>query len=60
MPLVSQVYDVQWCPANPAVFASVDGLGGLSLYDLTARDSEVATWSGPHRSEEQARAVQPL
>jgi len=28
------VYDVQWSPKHPAVFASCDGDGGLDLWNL--------------------------
>mmetsp|Transcript_10515 Transcript_10515/g.32372 ORF Transcript_10515/g.32372 Transcript_10515/m.32372 type:complete len:644 (-) Transcript_10515:78-2009(-) len=33
------VSDVGWCPTNPAVFASIDNTGNLSLWDLN-RDTE--------------------
>lgn len=33
------VYDVQWHPTHPAVFAQVDGAGNLDLYNLN-HDSE--------------------
>eukprot|EP00808_Paulinella_micropora_P017276 g24504.t1 len=36
------VYDVQWSPKHPAVFASGDGTGSLDVWDLSA-DSEVPT-----------------
>jgi len=28
------VYDVRWCPTHPAVFASADGTGCMSLWNL--------------------------
>ena len=34
------VYDVQWSPINPALFACVDGTGRLDLWNLIS-DSEV-------------------
>lgn len=38
------VYDVQWSPVNPALFACVDGTGRLDLWNLI-NDSEVPTAS---------------
>jgi len=38
------VYDVQWSPINPALFATVDGTGRLDLWNLI-NDSEVPTAS---------------
>ncbi len=38
------VYDVQWSPINPALFACVDGTGRLDLWNLI-NDSEVPTAS---------------
>lgn len=38
------VYDVQWSPIHPAVFASVNGLGRLDLWNLN-NDTEVPTAS---------------
>lgn len=38
------VYDVQWSPVNPALFATVDGTGRLDLWNLI-NDSEVPTAS---------------
>mmetsp|Transcript_21504 Transcript_21504/g.83435 ORF Transcript_21504/g.83435 Transcript_21504/m.83435 type:complete len:603 (+) Transcript_21504:66-1874(+) len=34
------VYDCQWSPVHPGVFGSVDGTGGLSVWNLAA-DTEV-------------------
>ena len=34
------VYDVQWSPIHPALFASVDGMGRLDLWNLN-QDTEV-------------------
>ena len=34
------VYDVQWSPIHPALFASVDGMGRLDLWNLNT-DTEV-------------------
>ena len=34
------VYDAKWSPVKPGVFASVDGAGGLDIWDL-AREAEV-------------------
>ena len=34
------VYDVQWSPIHPALFASVDGMGKLDLWNLNS-DTEV-------------------
>lgn len=28
------VYDVQWSPVHPALFATVDGMGRLDLWNL--------------------------
>ena len=36
------VYDVQWSPIHPALFASVDGMGRLDLWNLN-QDTEVHT-----------------
>ena len=36
------VYDVQWSPINPALFATVDGTGRLDLWNLI-NDAEVPT-----------------
>lgn len=38
------VYDVEWSPVNPALFASVDGMGKLDLWNLN-NDTEVPTSS---------------
>ncbi|XP_052804393.1 cytoplasmic dynein 1 intermediate chain 1-like isoform X3 [Mya arenaria] len=38
------VYDVQWSPIHPAVFASVDGMGRLDLWNLN-QDTEVPSAS---------------
>lgn len=38
------VYDVQWSPIHPALFASVDGMGKLDLWNLN-HDTEVPTTS---------------
>ncbi|XP_051856461.1 cytoplasmic dynein 1 intermediate chain 1 isoform X4 [Antechinus flavipes] len=38
------VYDVMWSPAHPALFACVDGMGRLDLWDLNS-DTEVPTAS---------------
>lgn len=38
------VYDVQWSPIHPALFASVDGMGKLDLWNLN-QDTEVPTTS---------------
>lgn len=34
------VYDVQWSPAHPAVFASADGEGRLDIWNINM-DTEV-------------------
>lgn len=34
------VYDVMWSPVHPAIFASVDGMGRLDLWNLN-KDTEV-------------------
>ena len=34
------VYDVQWSPIHPALFAAVDGTGRLDLWNLN-NDTEV-------------------
>ena len=34
------MYDVQWSPIHPAVFATVNGLGRLDLWNLN-NDTEV-------------------
>jgi len=34
------VYDVEWSPINPALFAAVDGTGKLDLWNLN-NDTEV-------------------
>uniref|UniRef100_A0AAY4DVQ3 Cytoplasmic dynein 1 intermediate chain 1 n=1 Tax=Denticeps clupeoides TaxID=299321 RepID=A0AAY4DVQ3_9TELE len=38
------VYDVTWSPAHPALFAAVDGMGRLDLWNLNS-DTEVPTAS---------------
>ncbi|XP_031431522.1 cytoplasmic dynein 1 intermediate chain 1 isoform X5 [Clupea harengus] len=38
------VYDVMWSPVHPALFASVDGMGRLDLWNLN-NDTEVPTAS---------------
>ncbi|XP_069504651.1 cytoplasmic dynein 1 intermediate chain 1 isoform X2 [Ambystoma mexicanum] len=38
------VYDVMWSPVHPALFACVDGMGRLDLWDLN-NDTEVPTAS---------------
>ncbi|XP_021494916.1 cytoplasmic dynein 1 intermediate chain 2 isoform X8 [Meriones unguiculatus] len=38
------VYDVMWSPTHPALFACVDGMGRLDLWDLN-NDTEVPTAS---------------
>ncbi len=38
------MYDVQWSPVNPALFATVDGTGRLDLWNLI-NDSEQPTVS---------------
>lgn len=38
------VYDVQWSPVHPALFATVDGMGRLDLWNLN-EDTEVPTTS---------------
>ena len=34
------VYDVRWSPVHPALFATVDGMGRLDLWNLN-NDAEV-------------------
>jgi len=34
------VYDVQWSPVHPAIFASADGAGKLDFWDINF-DTEV-------------------
>jgi len=36
------IYDVQWSPVHPALFATVDGMGKLDLWNLN-NDTEVTT-----------------
>lgn len=36
------VYDVQWSPVHPAIFASADGEGKLDFWDINV-DTEVST-----------------
>lgn len=38
------VYDVRWSPVHPALFATVDGMGRLDLWNLN-KDTEVPTAS---------------
>eukprot|EP00794_Sanderia_malayensis_P003450 gene3450-3946_t len=38
------IYDVQWSPIHPALFAAVDGMGRLDLWNLN-KDTEVPTSS---------------
>jgi len=38
------VYDVQWSPIHPALFAAVDGTGRLDLWNLN-NDTEVQIWT---------------
>lgn len=37
------VYDVAWSPIHPAVFATVDGMGRLDVWNLN-QDTEVFIW----------------
>ena len=37
------VYDVSWSPTHPAQFATVDGTGRLSIFNLNQSESPVAT-----------------
>ena len=39
------VYDVQWSPIHPALFAAVDGTGRLDLWNLN-NDTEVMLNNG--------------
>lgn len=41
------VYDVMWSPAHPALFACVDGVGHLDLWNLN-NDTEVSQTAGAH------------
>ncbi|KAF4088548.1 hypothetical protein AMELA_G00083930 [Ameiurus melas] len=41
---VDYVYDVMWSPVHPAVFATVDGIGRLDIWNLN-KDKEVPTAS---------------
>lgn len=34
------IYDLQWSPIHPALFAAVDGMGRLDLWNLN-KDTEV-------------------
>lgn len=43
------VYDAQWSPIHPAMFASVNGLGRLDLWNLN-NDTEVPTASSTNES----------
>ena len=36
------VYDVEWSPKHPALFATVDGMGKLDLWNLN-NDTEVGS-----------------
>lgn len=38
------VYDVMWSPVHPAIFAAVDGMGRLDLWNLN-NDTEVCVYS---------------
>ena len=38
------MYDVQWSPIHPALFAAVDGTGRLDLWNLN-NDTEVHIWT---------------
>lgn len=38
------VYDVMWSPVHPAMFAAVDGMGRLDLWNLN-NDTEVCAYS---------------
>lgn len=40
------VYDVMWSPVHPALFACVDGMGRLDLWNLN-NDTEVRRRGGP-------------
>eukprot|EP01147_Barroeca_monosierra_P002032 gene2032-5105_t len=42
------VYDVEWSPVHPALFATADGLGNLDFWDLN-HDTEVPYTSVPVR-----------
>lgn len=37
------VYDVMWSPVHPALFAAVDGMGRLDLWNLN-NDTEVCVF----------------
>ncbi|GAA6102374.1 cytoplasmic dynein 1 intermediate chain 1 isoform X1 [Tachysurus ichikawai] len=41
---VDYIYDVMWSPVHPAVFAAVDGMGRLDIWNLN-KDTEVPTAS---------------
>lgn len=43
------VYDVMWSPTHPALFACVDGVGHLDLWNLN-NDTEVFQRHYPHAS----------
>lgn len=38
------MYDVMWSPVHPAMFAAVDGMGRLDLWNLN-NDTEVCAYS---------------
>lgn len=40
------VYDVMWSPVHPALFACVDGMGRLDLWNLN-NDTEVSAGAAP-------------
>ncbi|XP_060776421.1 cytoplasmic dynein 1 intermediate chain 1 isoform X1 [Neoarius graeffei] len=41
---VDNIYDVMWSPVHPAVFATVDGMGRLDIWNLN-KDTDVPTAS---------------
>lgn len=38
---VDNIYDVMWSPVHPAVFATVDGMGRLDIWNLN-KDTDVS------------------
>jgi dynein intermediate chain len=38
------IYDAKWHPNNPSLFAAIDGVGNLSLYDMN-KDIECSLFS---------------
>lgn len=52
------VYDVMWSPVHPALFACVDGMGRLDLWNLN-NDTEVRRRGGAGKARAGGRRARP-